>query len=362
MATLAVRRRSRPARLPRVRLLARHSCVLFPFAPALADALDASDRPRGVARPLRAPLLLFVFRSSARIEPAFARRWLPFGVAARAGRAGSRGVATCGSGRRCTTSRRSSPIAAQASWSATHLDVRTARPAVAIYAVFGLVSLAVPVLARRSGTPSSRAWGSGAVLIASLRAAAVPRRRVRVRPAALWALALLLAILNAGLFIESALRRLPLVSLSVAAVVDRAGGVVGPPPAAVGVLPSLTVLAGLTLVTLGGHAWAQRTARRAIDIRPGPHAGSARRPLPRPRRSPLPVVRRRSIREWSIPPWPLFGTLTVLTLAPTRRSLATGIACCIAAGGDRRGRRGRSAWVCQRRRAVGARRAARGGE
>ena len=60
-----------------------------------------------------------------------------------------------------------------------------------------------------------------------------------VAPAALWALALLLAILNAGLFIESASGGLPVLSLAgQPALLARAGCLVAR-GAAVGVLPSL---------------------------------------------------------------------------------------------------------------------------
>src|SRR4029079_16533846 len=77
--------------------------------------------------------------------------------------------------------------------------------------------------------------------------------------AALWGLALLLAILDAGLFLESASAGLPALS--------AVGGMLswvflavwwGESAAAVGLLPSLLVVTGLTLLMLGGHAWATR--------------------------------------------------------------------------------------------------------
>ena len=74
---------------------------------------------------------------------------------------------------------------------------------VAIYATFGVVALGVPIVARRLGRPLEPAWGGGVVLLASLCSCCSSARR-RSPPAALWALALLLAILNAGLFVESA--------------------------------------------------------------------------------------------------------------------------------------------------------------
>src|SRR6185295_6440204 len=105
--------------------------------------------------------------------------------------------------------------------------------------------------------------GSGLVLIASV-TLLLFLSLGEISPAALWALALLLAILNAGLFIESGSGGLPLVSVAgsllswivLASWWARAG-------AAVGVVPSLAVLTGLTLLTFAGHAWVNR--RRKIE-------------------------------------------------------------------------------------------------
>ena len=103
--------------------------------------------------------------------------------------------------------------------------------------------------------------------------------------AGLWGLAFLLAILNAGLFIESAAGRLPLLSVVGSALSWLVLGVWwGNAAAVVGLLPSLIVLVGLTLVMLGGHAWAHAemtAARRAPgrDARlPDDRVAGARRP------------------------------------------------------------------------------------
>ena len=156
-------------------------------------------------------------------------------------------------------------IATQAVWSATHLTLERLGTAVAIYTAFGLVSLGVPIVARRASRPLQPAWGSGAVLLLGLGLlffiSAGP-----VAPAALWALALLLAITNAALFVESAAGRLPIVS-QVGSVIswivlmtwwERAAG-------SVGVLPSLLVAVGLTLVTLAGHSWSVRSVQTRRD-------------------------------------------------------------------------------------------------
>ena len=216
-------------------------------------------------------------------------------------------------------------IAAQASWSATWLDGTHLRTAVEIYALFGLVALGVPLLARRSGHALEPASGGGIVLIASLPLLLFLAAGT-VAPEAIWALALLLAILNAGLFIEGAATALPLVSL-VGSTLSWIvlGGWWWRAAGSVGVLASLTVLTGMTLLTLGGYAWARRqaTGRRtsagtAAGFGNGLYLGLVGHVF---------LLLMAFNRDWSIPPWPLFGTLAV---AHARRrvssSLATGVA------------------------------------
>ncbi len=85
-----------------------------------------------------------------------------------------------------------------------------------------------------------------------------------VAPAALWALALLLAITNAALFIESAAGRLPALSQvgSLFSWVVMASWWLSA-AGSVGVLQSLLVVVGLTLVTLAGHSWSVRARGEA---------------------------------------------------------------------------------------------------
>ena len=169
--------------------------------------------------------------------------------------------------------------------------------------------MATPVLARRSGRPLQPAWGSGAVLLASL----VLLAFVSLGPisaAALWALALLLAIMNAGLFVESASGGLPRIS-QVGSLLSwvllgmwwlRAAG-------SVGVLPSLMVMTGLTLITLAGHAWAGRAAPATTPRRR--HAPASRRASTWRWSGHVFLILIAANREWSLPPWPLFGALAV---------------------------------------------------
>ena len=89
--------------------------------------------------------------------------------------------------------------------------------------------------------------------------------------------------------------------------------------AAVGLMPSLIVLVGLTLVMLGGHAWAHAETVR--------HGGSRDEGLGFPSTASLGLVGHGFLfyvflnPEWSTPPWPGLGALLVMTLAASTTAL-----------------------------------------
>ena len=86
----------------------------------------------------------------------------------------------------------------------------------------------------------------------------------------------------------------------------------------VGVLPSLLVVVGLTLVTLAGHAG--RSAACSAEARQRSGAVCAR-PLPRARRPSVPAPARRWTAQWSLPPWPVFAALAAITLGTSAAAL-----------------------------------------
>jgi hypothetical protein len=292
--------------------------VFFIVAPLIAARLGRPLEESGAD--VAAPLLLFVPAVLARTEPAF-RAPLPLFATllalvlliawrAIAGRRGALYYLAA-----------FFAIATQAAWSSTHLSLELLGTAVAIYAVFGITATAVPLVARRVGRPLEPKGGAGLVLIASL-ALLLFLSFGPIDPAALWALALLLAIINAGLFIESGSGGLPLVSVAgsfiswlvLASWWLRAA-------AAVGVLPSLTVLTGLTLITFGGHAWVRHLwlsgggqENRTDDLGSGLYLGLIGH---------LFLLFVAINPAWSVPPFPVFGTLAVLTLAASAVSLVT---------------------------------------
>jgi uncharacterized membrane protein len=295
--------------------------LLYVAAPVVAGWFGRRFTGVGRQADYAGPMLLFVFPVLAQVEPATANPWpLMTTLAGLVILIAWRAVAS-GMGPLYYVAAFYA-IAAQGVWSANHLTIDRLSTAVAIYTIFGVVSLAVPMLARRESRPLEPQWGSGAVLICSL-GLLLFLSTGPIAPAAIWALALLLAIMNAGLFVESAAGRLPMVSqigsvLSWAILVVwwlRAAG-------SVGVFPSLTVLVGLTLVTLAGHAWSARRARTAAWSTDAPQFAQG---VFLGLTGHLFLALLAANRTWSLPPWPLFAALTVLTLAVSAASLWSGV-------------------------------------
>jgi uncharacterized membrane protein len=290
--------------------------ALYLFAPTTAGWFRRSLTGSAARAVHAASALLFVFPVIARIDPAAASPWPIFGVLLVL-------VALCG-WRAAVLDRGGVffaasffAVAAEAVWSATHLTVDRLRPAVIVYAVFGVMLAAIPLVARRMKHPLRPETGGGVVLIASL-ALLLFLSTGPIAPAALWALALLLAILNAGMFVESASSRVPALSrvgsvlswVVLAVWWSETAGVVG-------LLPSLAVVTGLTLITLAGHAWTHSATR---DAAPGTVSGGLY----------LGLIGHAFLffiglnPQWSVPPWPLFGCLAVVTLATSATAAIVG--------------------------------------
>lgn len=293
--------------------------LLFAFAPAVAIRFGRRFEGPAAATPLAGSFVLFVFAAVPGIDRTMDGPWAMFllllalvmAIAARA--------IAVRDGRLYFVAAFFA-VAAQAVWSARYLTVDRLGSAVAIYALFGLLTLAVPLVARRARRPLRPAWGGGAVLLGSL-LLLLFLSRGPVALEALWALGLLLAILNAAVFVETAGAGLPMLSqagsvlswIVLAAWWSRAAG-------SVGVIPSLTVVTGLTLVTLAGHAWASMNARRA---------GASSAALRFSSGLYLALIGHFFLlilaanRVWALPPWPLAGALAVMTLATSAAALVT---------------------------------------
>jgi hypothetical protein len=294
--------------------------VLYLAAPLVSRWWGRTLEDAGARAQYAAPLLLFVFPLLVGFDPALTNPWPLAGtllvlVLLIAWRALAGGVGPL------YYIAAFFAIAFQAVWSSNHLILERLGTAVALYTSFGLVSLGVPIVARRYVRPLQPAWGSGVVLLVSL-GLLLFLSTSAVASSALWALALLLAILNAGLFVESAAGRLPLTS-QVGSVLSwlilmnwwaRAA-------ASVGVLPSLSVMVGLTLVTLAGHGWSVRSARDPESEDDAAPAARFRHGLYLGLIGHLFLLLLVFNREWALPPWPIFGALLVITLATTATAI-----------------------------------------
>jgi uncharacterized membrane protein len=294
--------------------------VLYATGDAIGARVKRPFRGIGGRAAYAAPVLLFFFPVVARIEPAAAAPFVLFATLF--------ALLAIVAWRALATSRPALyfmaaflAVVAEGAWSATHLTVARLGAAVAMYAAFSLFYLGVPLLARRFGRAVEPSWAGGAVLIGSL----LILLQLAVGPhaaAALWGLALLLAILNAGLFIESASGRLPMLAIVggtlswivLGAWWDDAAGIVG-------VLPSLIVVVGLALVMLAGHAWSHRALKRRgvtegvseIGFGHGAFLGLVCHVF---------LVYMAANPVWSSVPWPLLASLAVVTLAVSAASLA----------------------------------------
>ncbi len=301
--------------------------LFYLVAPVVAGWLTRPLSGAAARAQYAAPFLLATFPVLAAIEPSFVAPWPLMGVLlALVVLIAWRAVAS-GSGSLYYIAAFFA-IATQAVWSAAHLTLERLDTAVAIYVAFGLVSLGVPVLARRISRPLQPAWGGGVVLLLGLTLLFFLSLG-SVAPAALWALALLLAIANAALFIESAAGRLPAVSqvgsiLSWILMMSWWSEAAG----SVGVLPSLIVVVGLTLVTLAGHAWSVRSvdgdgAQAQAPFARGLYLGLIGH---------LFLLLLATDRTWSLPPWPVFAALAVMTLATSAAALWSRVATMHTAG------------------------------
>ena len=292
--------------------------LFYLFAPLVARYFGRPLHGPAERAQFAGPALLFVFPVLAAIEPAFAVPW-PFVaslvpllllIAWRAAASGAGQLYYLAA---------FFAVATQAMWSTTHLTRERVGTAVAIYALFGVLSLGVPIAARRRTCPLQPAWGSGVVLLMSL-ALLLFLSIGPVASTALWGLALLLAVLNSGLFIESAAGRLPMISqagslLSWAILMiwwKQAAG-------SVGVVPAVSVAVGLTLITLFGHGWSVRAAAVqgsgiAARFANGTYLALIGHFF---------LALLASNRQWSLPPWPVFSALMAVTLGTSIAAMWT---------------------------------------
>ena len=199
-------------------------------------------------------------------------------------------------------------LAAEAVWSSKYLDAAHLYSALALYGAFGLFYVGAPLAARRWTRPFQPAGAAGVLTLAGLALLGF----LATGPAAasaLWGMALLIAVLNVGLYLESSADGLP--ALSIAGTVlswivlalwwNTAG--------AAAIVPALAAMAGFALLTMGGSVWARRRAgtdSAAMGFDANIFLGLVGHVF-------VAFVIMRP--ELSLPPWPALGALAVLDLA-----------------------------------------------
>jgi hypothetical protein len=213
-------------------------------------------------------------------------------------------------------------LLAEAVWSARHLTPERLLPGLALYGVFSLFYLGVPLAARRFGR-SLKPGGLSVVLLFAALALLLFLAAGPVAASALWGLALLLAVLNVGLFAEGAAGRFPAETL---AGVLLSWGVLAvwwmTVPLGPVLVPGLLVVLVVALVVVGGSAWARAKTGAVETGGPnGIHLGLVGHLFL------LFVATQPSL---AVPPWPLLGILLVLDLALAAAAFATGVGALLA--------------------------------
>jgi uncharacterized membrane protein len=206
-------------------------------------------------------------------------------------------------------------VAAEAAWSARYLTGETLIHAVVIYGLFGLLFLGVPLAARRWAKPLEPEWLGGALLVASI-ALLFFLSGDAVAPESLWGLALLLGVLNVALLAETkaaGLRWLALGGGALSWLVITAWW--SGDTLASQIVPAVFVVAGFSLLMLGGQFWAGARDPGDDATQVGMSAALVGHLFM------LVVAARPAL---SIPPWPIFGALAVLDLAIAAVALRTG--------------------------------------
>ncbi len=291
--------------------------VLFDLAaPWLATRLGHPLGENGRQAALVGPLLLFAFPVLLLMEPAALSPGLPFAVLF-ALLAAAAGFALLYEQGALHYTAAFFAIAAEAVWSANALTPERLLPGIGIYAIFGLFYLGVPLLARRFGRRLAPE-GSGAFLLLLSLGLLFFLAAGPLAQAALWGMALLLVILNAGLFLESGTLRRPLLALAGTVLSWVLIGVWwATVPLAQSLVPALFLVAGFAVLGLVGNTWMQAWMRSqkpeagaggaAVDpLGGGPYLALVGHAF-------LFVVAAQP--RLSIPPWPFLGVLAVLDLA-----------------------------------------------
>ncbi|MEW6363809.1 MAG: DUF2339 domain-containing protein [Acidobacteriota bacterium] len=289
----------------------------YALAETVAERLGRPFAGHGKRATIIAPLLLFVFSGLSALEPQTASPWLLFGVL----------FALLALLAILAVARESGApyflgaffaVAAEAVWSARHLTPDRLIPGLTIYGFFALFYLGVPLVARRLGK-KLQPQGAGALVLFLSLALLLFLAAGPVAAVSLWGMALLLMILNVGLFIEGAAAPRSLWTIAGVVLSWIVIAVWWATATVISILiPALMVVAGFAVLVLAGNAWLRsRTGEAALSMQ-GMYLGLAGHLFL------LFVAAQPTLSE---PPWPFLAILFVL-------DLAIGIAALYVRGGE----------------------------
>lgn len=199
-------------------------------------------------------------------------------------------------------------LLAEACWASQHLDAAHLYSGLALFGIFGLFYIGVPVAARRWKRQLLPESGAAGLLLISL-VLLLYLASGPIAAVAIWGLALLLLVLNAGLFLHGSATRMPMLSIIGVVISWIILGVLWANVSlAAFLLPALAVMAGFVLLVLAGNLWTRKRApgSEADLAENGFYLGLAGHVFL------LVVAARHSL---SIPPWPFLGILLLLDLA-----------------------------------------------
>jgi uncharacterized membrane protein len=197
-------------------------------------------------------------------------------------------------------------IAAEAMWSAIYLTPERLHGALVIYGIFAVFFLGVPIIGRRFGRDLTPRNAVAILLLASIAMlfflAAGP-----VAAAALWGLALLLAVVNIGAMFESRSSSHPVLSaigIILSWIVIAVWCINS--MSAINVIPALAVVGGFGVLAVLGNVWAGRGSNASNDFVRTTFLGLVGHVFL------MFVAAQKSL---AFPPWPMFAVLFVLDLA-----------------------------------------------
>jgi hypothetical protein len=188
---------------------------------------------------------------------------------------------------------------AEGLWSAKYLEPERLVAALTLYAVFALFFAGIPVLARRLGRELEPPIAMPILLLVAIALLFV--FSAQASTTALWGLAVLLAITNAGAFIEARAKANPYLLVAGTFLSWAVIGIwLAQSLTAVNLIPALTVAAGFGLFSIAGTIWARDESGWAIFLVLFPYLFL------------LFIAAKPSL---ATPPWPILAVLLVLDLA-----------------------------------------------